>query len=75
MPFWIRIRIPISDPDPLSRLNPDPIQIRIRKPWLQVTVSSNEDYLVGGAHDVDKGWMAEVQKKGAKIVPRILFER
>ena len=43
--------------------------------WLQVTVSSNEDYLVGGAHDIDKGWMADVRKKGTKIVPRILFER
>jgi chitinase domain-containing protein 1 len=65
LPSWIRI----PNPDPLTRLNPD------SQPWLQVTVSSNEDYLVGGAHDVDKGWMAEVQKKGAKIVPRILFER
>jgi chitinase domain-containing protein 1 len=43
--------------------------------WLQVTVSSNEDYLIGGAHDVDKGWMADVRNKGAKIVPRLLFER
>jgi hypothetical protein len=27
-----RIRIPNSDPDPLTRLNPDPIGIRIRNP-------------------------------------------
>jgi hypothetical protein len=26
LPSWIRIRIP--DPDPLTRLNPDPFQIR-----------------------------------------------
>ncbi len=29
-PSWIRIRIP--NPDPLTRLNPDPIRIRIRNP-------------------------------------------
>jgi hypothetical protein len=43
--------------------------------WLQVTVSNNEDYLVGGAHDVDTNWMVDVRKRGGKIVPRILFER
>ncbi len=31
----IRIRIP--DPDPLNRLNPDPIRIRIRNPGLRET--------------------------------------
>jgi hypothetical protein len=30
LPSWIRIRIP--DPDPLTRLHPDPIRIRIRNP-------------------------------------------
>ncbi len=30
LPFWIRIRIP--NPDPLTRLNPDPVRIRIRNP-------------------------------------------
>ncbi len=30
LPSWIRIRIPNADPDPLTRLNPDPIGIRIR---------------------------------------------
>ncbi len=30
LPSWIRILIP--DPDPLTRLNPDPIRIRIRNP-------------------------------------------
>jgi hypothetical protein len=28
LPSWIRIRIPNPDPDPLARLNPDPIRIR-----------------------------------------------
>jgi hypothetical protein len=36
LPSWIRIRIPNTDPDPLARLNTDPIriwiQIRIRNP-------------------------------------------
>ncbi len=33
LPPWIRIRTP--DPDPLTRLNPDPIRFRIRNPdWL-----------------------------------------
>jgi hypothetical protein len=30
LPSWIRIQIPNTDPDPLARLNPDPIGIRIR---------------------------------------------
>jgi hypothetical protein len=30
LPSWIRIQIP--DPDPLIRLNPDPIRFRIRIP-------------------------------------------
>ena len=42
---------------------------------LQVTVSTNDDYLLGGAHDVDLGWIKEVRKHGAKIVPRVLFDR
>jgi hypothetical protein len=32
LPSWIRSRIRIPDPDPLTRLNPDPIRIRIRNP-------------------------------------------
>ncbi len=34
LPSWIRIRIP--DPDPLARLNPDPIRIRIRNPAIML---------------------------------------
>ncbi len=32
LPSWIQIRIPNPDPDPLARLNTDPIRIRIRNP-------------------------------------------
>jgi hypothetical protein len=32
LPSWIRIWIPNPDPDPLARLNTDPIRIRIRNP-------------------------------------------
>jgi hypothetical protein len=32
LPSWIRIRIPNPDPDPLARLNTDPIRIRIPDP-------------------------------------------
>jgi hypothetical protein len=32
LPSWIRNRIPNTDPDPLTWLNPDPIRIRIRNP-------------------------------------------
>ena len=28
-----------------------------------------------GQHDVDKGWMSEVAQNGAKIVPRLIFEK
>ncbi len=34
LPSWIRIRIPNTDPDPLTWLNSDPIGIRIRNPDL-----------------------------------------
>ncbi len=32
MPSWIRIRIQITDPDPMVRLNTDPIRIWIPDP-------------------------------------------
>ena len=37
--------------------------------------ASEGKYVIGGEHDVDKGWMEDVRKKGAKIVPRILFDK
>lgn len=43
--------------------------------WLQVTISSTDDFLIGGTHDVDQGWIQEVRKQGARIVPRVLFDR
>jgi len=42
--------------------------------WLQVSASEGR-YVIGGEHDVDKGWMEDVRKKGGKIVPRILFDK
>ena len=27
-----------------------------------------------GTHDIDQGWITDVRKTGAKIVPRIIFE-
>ena len=37
--------------------------------------ASEGKYVIGGEHDVDKGWMEDVRKKGAMIVPRILFDK
>ncbi len=34
LPSWIRIRIPNPDPDPQTRLNTDPIRIRIHNPGI-----------------------------------------
>ena len=42
---------------------------------IKVTVSNNDDFLIGGTHDVDQGWIQEVRKQGAKVVPRVLFDR
>jgi len=42
--------------------------------WLQVGVAG-ADYVVGGTHDVDQGWVEEVRRKGGKVVPRILFDK
>ena len=36
---------------------------------------SGDRYVIGGAHDVDQGWVAEVRRKGGKVVPRILFDK
>ena len=42
---------------------------------IKVTVSENDDFLIGGAHDLDEGWIKEVRRHGAKIVPRLLFDK
>ena len=42
--------------------------------WLQI--SPNDDsYKVTGLHDKDSKWMHKVKKSGAKILPRILFDK
>jgi chitinase domain-containing protein 1 len=42
--------------------------------WLQVIVSSS-GYSIGGLHDMDRGWVEEVRTKGARLVPRLLFDQ
>ncbi len=46
LPSWIRIRIPNTDPDPLARLNTDPIRIRLR---IQSGYGSGSETLVSGS--------------------------
>lgn len=41
--------------------------------WLQLKKNSGS-LAVTGTHDIDQGWMTDVRKTGAKIVPRIIFE-
>ena len=36
--------------------------------------ADGENYLIGGAHDVDQGWIEDVRRTGGKVVPRILFD-
>jgi len=43
--------------------------------WLQVNADDGGEYTIGGLHDLDKGWMREVKSKGARILPRLLFDR
>ncbi len=50
LPSWIRIRIPNTDQDPLTRLNPDPIRIRIRirnPAWFTFTCNSFPEQCFG----------------------------
>ncbi|OQR77593.1 chitinase domain-containing protein 1-like [Tropilaelaps mercedesae] len=42
--------------------------------WLQLKYERNTGFALEGTHDIDSGWMAEVKKKKAKIVPRLIFE-
>ena len=48
---------------------------QVEKCVLKVTVNENDDFLIGGAHDLDQGWIKDVRKHGAKVVPRLLFDR
>ena len=48
---------------------------KMNKCVLKVTVNDNDDFLIGGVHDLDQGWIIDVRKHGAKIVPRLLFDR
>lgn len=47
--------------------------------WLQILRKGPKQYELGGAHDVDGGWVKDVKKAGEainnKIVPRVLFDR
>ena len=33
------------------------------------------DMKIQGEHDVDRGWISEVKSTGAKVVPRLIFEK
>ena len=33
------------------------------------------DMKIQGEHDVDLGWISEVKSTGAKVVPRLIFEK
>ncbi|ESO82099.1 hypothetical protein LOTGIDRAFT_135362 [Lottia gigantea] len=44
--------------------------------WLQIHRKPGGQFTMGGAHDIDKGWMKDVKKdRHTKILPRILFEK
>ncbi|XP_055638349.1 chitinase domain-containing protein 1 [Toxorhynchites rutilus septentrionalis] len=47
--------------------------------WLQVLRKGPKLYELGGAHDIDAGWIKDVKKAGEtisnKVVPRILFDK
>jgi len=45
--------------------------------WLQVKRRKTGIFAIEGTHDIDQGWISEVQKGGkhVKIVPRILFDQ
>lgn len=47
--------------------------------WLQVLRKGPKQYELGGAHDIDAGWVKDVKKAGEainnKVVPRVLFDK
>ncbi|ELU10805.1 hypothetical protein CAPTEDRAFT_174783 [Capitella teleta] len=43
--------------------------------WLQIKRRGYGNFVIEGAHDVDKGWMNDVTKgRSTKMVPRVLFD-
>jgi chitinase domain-containing protein 1 len=44
--------------------------------WLNIKRKGNEQYVIGGTHDIDKKWIEVLKEKNPKIkiVPRIIFE-
>ncbi|XP_025090470.1 chitinase domain-containing protein 1-like isoform X2 [Pomacea canaliculata] len=43
--------------------------------WLQLKKKPNGVFVIEGSHDIDKGWINEVQSgKNVSIVPRVLFD-
>lgn len=44
--------------------------------WLQIIRKGKEKYEIGGTHDIDVNWIAELTKNGnTKILPRMLFDK
>ncbi|XP_055595972.1 chitinase domain-containing protein 1 [Uranotaenia lowii] len=47
--------------------------------WLQILRKGPKQYELGGAHDIDAGWVKDVKKAGEgihnRVVPRVLFDR
>jgi len=42
--------------------------------WLQIQ-PSEDSYKIAGLHDKDSKWLGKLSKNGAKILPRILFDK
>ncbi len=59
LPSWIRIRIPNTDPDPdpLTRLNPDP------QPWIKYNTAINERRLTSV-----EAWFGEPPEVGGDLL-------
>jgi hypothetical protein len=69
---WIRIKIPNPDPDPLTRLSPDPIRIQIRNPSSNSSNASNSRNAGKSSHTAIartpvKGGTARVQATFWKV--------
>ena len=47
--------------------------------WLQIQPSDKQNpsvpYIIGGTHDIDKNWIADVKNRNALVVPRVLFDK